>query len=115
MAATDTCAVCGPCAQGSHECYSKFQNFFRFRLSPLVSGFVYTAYLVYILTLLPKAFDYHNNAVAKVGAGALDASTETGSRSAAICWPDRRSRLTQSAALLITRRTHLSPWPLACP
>ncbi len=36
------------------------------RLSPLVSGGVYTAYLAYILVLLPKAFDYHNNAVGKV-------------------------------------------------
>lgn len=36
------------------------------RLSPLVSGGVYTAYLAYILVLLPKAFDYHNDAVGKV-------------------------------------------------
>jgi hypothetical protein len=55
----------GITAQGSHPCYSKFKNFFSFRLSPLVSGGVYTAYLAYILVLLPKAFDYHNDAVAK--------------------------------------------------
>lgn len=53
----------GVTAQGSHPIYGKFKNFFSFRLSPLVSGAVYTAYLVYILTLIPKAFDYKNNAV----------------------------------------------------
>lgn len=60
--------VCLCCAavQGSHPCYSKFKNFFTFRLSPLVSGGVYCAYLAYILVLLPKAFDYHNDAVGRV-------------------------------------------------
>lgn len=52
--------------QGSHPCYSKFTNFFRFRLSPLVSGAVYCAYLGYIIVLIPKAFDYHNDSVGEV-------------------------------------------------
>jgi hypothetical protein len=52
--------------QGSHPCYSKFTNFFRFRLSPLVSGAVYCAYLGYIIVLIPKAIDYHNDAVGNV-------------------------------------------------
>lgn len=55
----------GITAQGSHPCYTPFKNFFTFRLSPLVSGGVYTAYLAYILVLLPKAFDYHDDAVGK--------------------------------------------------
>ena len=54
--------------QGSHPCYSKFTNFFRFRLSPLVSGAVYCAYLGYIIVLIPKAIDYHNDAVGNVRA-----------------------------------------------
>ena len=52
--------------QGQHPCYGRFKNFFSFRLSPAVSGGVYTAYLVYILTLIPKAFDYKNDAVENV-------------------------------------------------
>lgn len=52
--------------QGRHPCYSKFKNFFTFRLSPFVSGFVYCAYLVYILTLIPKAFRYKDDAVENV-------------------------------------------------
>ena len=54
--------------QGSHPCYSSFTNFFRFRLSPLVSGAVYCAYLGYIIVLIPKAIDYHNDAVGHVRA-----------------------------------------------
>lgn len=53
--------------QGSHPCYSKFTNIFRFRVSPLVSGGVYCAYLGYIIVLIPKAINYHNDAVSKVG------------------------------------------------
>lgn len=46
----------GITAQGSHPAYSKFKNFFSFRLSPLVSGIVYCSYLIYCCTLVPKTF-----------------------------------------------------------
>ena len=46
--------------QGAHEAYSKFKNFFSFRLSPLVSGVVYLAYLAFCATLVPKT--WHDNA-----------------------------------------------------
>ena len=46
----------GITGQGSHPAYSRFKNFFSFRLSPLVSGGVYCGYLVYCCTLVPKAF-----------------------------------------------------------
>ena len=50
----------GITAQGSHPAYGTFKNFFTFRLSPLVSGFVYCAYLAFCATLVPKT--WRNNA-----------------------------------------------------
>ena len=46
--------------QGAHPAYGAFKNFFTYRLSPLVSGFVYCAYLAFCATLVPKT--WHNNA-----------------------------------------------------
>ncbi|KAJ3017687.1 hypothetical protein HKX48_003426 [Thoreauomyces humboldtii] len=40
------------CYQGRDATFSAKQNFFRFRLSPLVSGFVYVAYSYYIMEML---------------------------------------------------------------
>lgn len=40
--------------QGYDAEYSRAKNFFRFRLSPFVSGIVYCAYLVFILSILAK-------------------------------------------------------------
>ncbi|KAK9830232.1 hypothetical protein WJX72_010471 [[Myrmecia] bisecta] len=37
--------------QGADAEFSNFQNFFRYRLSPFVSGVVYTAYMVYVISL----------------------------------------------------------------
>ncbi|KAI8977535.1 hypothetical protein BDF20DRAFT_875390 [Mycotypha africana] len=38
--------------QGSDANYSKKKNFFRFRLSPFVSGLVYTAYAYYVIQMI---------------------------------------------------------------
>ena len=44
----------GITGQGHDSLNSKGLNFFRYRLSPIVSGGVYTLYAVFVLTLLPK-------------------------------------------------------------
>ncbi|RUP42398.1 hypothetical protein BC936DRAFT_138267 [Jimgerdemannia flammicorona] len=41
--------------QGADAQFSAKKNFFRYRLSPFVSGCVYTAYLYYIIKLIPMA------------------------------------------------------------
>lgn len=41
--------------QGSDAQFSAKTNFFRYRLSPFVSGCVYTAYLYYIFKLIPES------------------------------------------------------------
>lgn len=64
----------GVTGQGQHECYSKFKNFFNFRLSPFVSGGVYCAYLAYILILIPKAFNYKDRKVEKTQGSDFTAS-----------------------------------------
>jgi hypothetical protein len=40
--------------QGSDASFSKKKNFFRYRLSPFVSGLVYTAYAYYIIQMIFK-------------------------------------------------------------
>ena len=44
----------GITGQGHDAERGKALNFFRYRLSPLVSGGVYSLYAVFVLTLLPK-------------------------------------------------------------
>ncbi|DBB00740.1 TPA: hypothetical protein ACH3X1_000673 [Trebouxia sp. C0004] len=44
----------GITGQGSDDAFGPFKNFFRYRLSPLVSGCVYTAYGIFVITLIPR-------------------------------------------------------------
>ena len=44
----------GITGQGTDAENSKGLNFFRYRLSPIVSGGVYSLYAIFVLTLLPK-------------------------------------------------------------
>ncbi|KAI8376516.1 uncharacterized protein BYT42DRAFT_574904 [Radiomyces spectabilis] len=47
----------GSTGQGSDRTMSVFQNFFRYRLSPIVSGIVYVVYLVVIGELLSESME----------------------------------------------------------
>lgn len=44
----------GTTGQGSDDAFGKFKNFFKYRLSPLVSGCVYTAYGAFCISLIPR-------------------------------------------------------------
>lgn len=44
----------GVTGQGSDDAFGKFKNFFKYRLSPLVSGCVYTAYGAFCISLIPR-------------------------------------------------------------
>ncbi|KAL3147402.1 hypothetical protein ABBQ38_014468 [Trebouxia sp. C0009 RCD-2024] len=44
----------GITGQGSDDAFGPYKNFFRYRLSPLVSGTVYTAYGIFVITLIPR-------------------------------------------------------------
>lgn len=44
----------GITGQGSDDAFGKFKNFFKYRLSPLVSGCVYTAYGAFCISLIPR-------------------------------------------------------------
>ncbi|DBB00742.1 hypothetical protein WJX77_001794 [Trebouxia sp. C0004] len=44
----------GITGQGSDDAFGTFKNFFKYRLSPLVSGCVYTAYGAFCISLIPR-------------------------------------------------------------
>eukprot|EP00884_Botryococcus_braunii_P022405 jgi/Botrbrau1/8849/Bobra.50_2s0008.1 len=48
--------------QGTDAAYGPYKNFFKFRLSPFVSGCVYTAYAYFVISLIPKSRDEKYNA-----------------------------------------------------
>eukprot|EP00891_Asterochloris_glomerata_P000569 jgi/Astpho2/569/Aster-04424 len=52
----------GITGQGSDASFGPYKNFFRYRLSSLVSGGVYTAYAIFVLTLIPKASTHSGTA-----------------------------------------------------
>ena len=41
--------------QGADAAFGNLKNFFRYRLSPFVSGAVYSAYTIFVCTLIPKS------------------------------------------------------------
>ncbi|KAI9299088.1 hypothetical protein K502DRAFT_338960 [Neoconidiobolus thromboides FSU 785] len=47
--------------QGSDKTFSRKKNFFKYRLSPFVSGAVYLSYLSYIIQVMVKLHIYHKN------------------------------------------------------
>ena len=41
--------------QGADAAFGNVKNFFRYRLSPFVSGIVYALYTVFVISLIPKS------------------------------------------------------------
>ena len=41
--------------QGADAAFGNLKNFFRYRLSPFVSGIVYALYTIFVITLIPKS------------------------------------------------------------
>lgn len=41
--------------QGADAAFGNMKNFFRYRLSPFVSGVVYALYTIFVITLIPKS------------------------------------------------------------
>ena len=41
--------------QGADAAFGNLKNFFRYRLSPFVSGMVYALYTVFVISLIPKS------------------------------------------------------------
>ena len=52
----------GCTGQGSDNANGNMRNFFRYRLSPVVSGIVYLAYTAFVITLIPKTKTARANA-----------------------------------------------------
>ncbi|KAL3162117.1 hypothetical protein ABBQ32_009829 [Trebouxia sp. C0010 RCD-2024] len=58
----------GITGQGSDHAFGPMKNFFKYRLSPVVSGCVYTAYGAFCISLIPKVKDRDFSTAAHSGA-----------------------------------------------